>query len=135
MARYSRFGIWSARSPLASAACVAVVAAAMLASGCGAKKTVALDVDLYLHAGPTEANDVLLQAGIGKRLADDAVTKRAIVHVRVTGGVVALNGAVRSQAIREAAVRIARETVVTLNGTLIQPVGEIGNHLDVDSIQ
>jgi hypothetical protein len=110
----------------------AIVVAALFISGCGAeRRTVGLDVDVFLHPGSTDANDVLLQTGITKRLADDAETQRGIIHVRVVEGVVVLSGAVRSSEMRERAELIARETVVKLNEAPIRAVGAVTNRIEI----
>ena len=132
MASGSRCAIWRMRF-FHRVACGALIAAALLASGCGTKKkTLGLDVDLYLHATSADATDILLQTGISKRLAESDATRSARVHVRVTAGGVALTGAVRNRAVSDAAERIAKETELTLNGASIRPVGEIRNQLDIE---
>lgn len=98
-----------------------LIAGALLMAGCsGNKKTVGLDVDVYLHPTSSDSTDILLQAGIDKRLADNPSTKGGVIHVRVTGGSVTLTGTVRNQAAKDAAEQIARDTEITLNGAAIR---------------
>jgi len=111
----------------------ALVLGALLFSGCsGNKKTVGLDVDLYLHASSSDPADVMLQAGIGKRLDASDVSKTGTVHVRVVDGVVTLSGTVRNAAGKSEAERIAMSTELTLNGTPIRPAGAVRNQLTVE---
>lgn len=114
-------------------AALLLAALGLPAGGCGSsgKRTVGLDVDVYLHPTSSESNDILLQAGIDKRLAENESTKNGIVHVRVAGGTVTLTGAVKNSTIKDAAERIARETVVSLNGTPIRPEQNIRNQIDI----
>jgi hypothetical protein len=112
---------------------VGLIVGAMLVSGCGAKKqTVGLDVDVYLHPSSSDSTDLLLQAGIDKRLADTPATKSSLIHVRVSGGIVTLTGTVKSPTTREAAERITRETELTLNGTPIRVRNDIRNQIAVE---
>ena len=64
---------------------VAALLTASFAFGCGGpeRRTVGLDVDLFLNPTSGDLTDVLLQTGITKRLADDNDTKSQIIHVRV----------------------------------------------------
>jgi hypothetical protein len=111
---------------------IGLIVGAMLMSGCGAKKqTVGLDVDVYLHPSSSDSTDLLLQAGIDKRLADTPATKSSLIHVRVSGGIVTLTGTVKSPTVREAAGQIARETELTLNGTAIRVSNDIRNQIEV----
>jgi osmotically-inducible protein OsmY len=104
-----------------------------LIGGCGGaeKKTVGLDVDLYLHPTSPDSSDVLLQAGIDRRLAEAEETKGSIIHVRVTGGVINLTGAVKSKTTKEKAEEIAMKTDVKLNGVSIWPDKKMNNQIDV----
>jgi hypothetical protein len=113
---------------------LAVIAGLLLMTGCsGNKKTVGLDLDVYLHPTSSDSTDILLQAGIDKRLADIPSTKGSLVHVRVTGGIVTLTGTVKNPATKDAAEQIARETEVTLNGTAIHVAREnIRNQITVE---
>lgn len=110
------------------------IAGALLIAGCsGNKKTVGLDLDVYLHPSSSDSTDILLQAGIDRRLANDPATKSSLIHVRVTGGIVTLTGAVKNLAAKDAAERIARETELTLNGTAIRVATEnVRNQISVE---
>jgi BON domain-containing protein len=111
-----------------------LLAGVLLMTGCSAnKKTVGLDLDVYLHPTSADSTDILLQAGIDKRLADTPSTKGILVHVRVTGGIVTLTGTVKNPATKDAAEQIARETEVTVNGTAIRAAREnIRNQITVE---
>jgi hypothetical protein len=104
-----------------------------LIAGCGGaeKKTVGLDVDLYLHPTSSDSADVLLQAGIDRRLAEAEAIKGSIIHVRVTDGVITLTGAVKSKTTKEKAEEIAMSTDVKLNGVSIWPNKKMNNQIDV----
>ena len=109
-----------------------VIAVLLTGPGCSSKKKgVGLNVDLYLHPSSADPTDVILEAGIGKRLDASSVARNASIHVRVVDGVVTLSGAVASDPDKAEAERIARETELTLNGTAIRPAGAIKNQLDV----
>jgi osmotically-inducible protein OsmY len=113
-------------------AALIVVSLSFLAGCAGPeKKAIGLDVDVYLHPTSSDSSDVLLQAGIDKRLAESDALKGSIVHVRVTAGVVMLNGAVKSQAAKDAAQQIAQQTNVTLNGVQILPDRKITNQIEI----
>jgi len=103
-------------------------------AGCGGNlKTVGLDVDVYLHPTSSDSSDILLQAGIERRLADNPATKGSLIHVRVVGGIVTLTGAVKNPAAKDAAEQTARETEVTLNGTAIRVAREnVRNQITVE---
>ena len=105
----------------------------ILISGCGGaeKKAVGLDVDVYLHPSSSDSADILLQAGIDRRLAEAEATKGGIIHVRVTGGVITLTGAVKSDAAKKRAEEIALSTDVKLNGVAIWPDKKIQNQIEV----
>jgi hypothetical protein len=120
--------------PSLSRSTVVVIISALLVAGCSSshKKSVGLDVDLYLHASSSDPADVMLQAGIGKRLEASDAAKRGTVHVRVVDGVVTLSGTVKEAAEKTEAERIARETEMTLNGTPIRAAGTIRNQLEVE---
>jgi osmotically-inducible protein OsmY len=121
MATRSRSTICSRSSSRSSLIGIVLIAGALLMAGCsGNKKTVGLDVDVYLHPSSSDTTDILLQAGIDKRLADSPSTKGALIHVRVSGGLVTLTGAAKNLATKDAAGQIARETELTLNGTAIR---------------
>jgi hypothetical protein len=107
---------------------------ALLTVGCsGNKKTVGLDLDVYLHPTSSDSTDILLQAGIDKRLADIPSTKGSLIHVRVIGGIVTLTGTVKNPATKDAAEQIARETEVTLNGAAIRVAKEsVRNQITVE---
>ena len=113
-------------------AAVFVLVVAML-SGCGGpeRRTVGLDVDVFLHPGSSDLTDVLLQTGIAKRLADDDQTQNGIIHVRVVNLMVVLSGAVRSEAIKNRAEDIAESTVVRVNEASIQTNVPINNRIEV----
>ena len=112
---------------------IVLVAGTLLLAACGAKKkTVGLDVDVYLHATSSASADVMLQAGIESRLAASTVAQNGVVHVRVFDGVVTLSGAVKSAAIKTQAEQIARSTELTLNGVAIRGAGAIKNQIDVE---
>src|SRR5262245_44144051 len=51
-----------------------------LVAGCGGaeKKTLGLDVDVYLHPTSSDSADLLLQAGIDRRLAETETVKGSI---------------------------------------------------------
>ena len=137
MAKHSISAICSKTSKccggrLTSRLSAAFILAALLISGCGPqRRTVGLDVDLFLNPGSSDLNDVLLQTGISKRLEDDKETKNGIIHVRVVNGMVILSGAVSSGAIKAKAETIAKETVVKLNDATLQSQGAINNRIEV----
>ena len=102
-------------------------------AGCSSKKkSIGLDVDVFLHASSSDPSDVMLQAGIGKRLDTSEAAKSGTIHVRVVDGVVTLSGTVRNETGKTEAERIARETEMTLNGAPIRPAGAIRNQLTVE---
>jgi osmotically-inducible protein OsmY len=113
---------------------IVLIAGALQMAGCGGNmKTVGLDVDVYLHPTSSDSSDILLQAGIDRRLADSPATKGTLVHVRVIGGIVTLTGAVKNSATKDGAEQIARETEVTLNGTAIRVAREnVRNQITVE---
>ena len=132
MVTRSRWATCWRSSSVTSGAWIGLVLSAMLVSGCAARKqTVGLDVDVYLHPSSSDSHDLLLQAGIDKRLADTPATKSSLIHVRVSGGIVTLTGTVKSPATREAAEQITRETELTLNGTAIRARNDIRNQIEV----
>ena len=89
MAARSRWTTFWRSSSINSRICLAVIASALLIAGCsGNKKTVGLDLDVYLHPSSSDSADILLQAGIDRRLSDNPATKGSLIHVRVTGGLV-----------------------------------------------
>ena len=130
MARQSNYGVCSAASVLNRRILFFFI---ILLSGCASQKktTVGLDVDVYMHPTSADPADILLQTGIGKRLAEDSVTKSGIIHVRVNNGMVILSGAVKSDAIKSKARQVALDTEVRLNGTAILPDRRIENQIEV----
>jgi osmotically-inducible protein OsmY len=133
MVTRSRWATCSRFSSMTSRAGIGLIVSAVLLSGCAStKQTVGLDVDVYLHPSSSDSTDVLLQAGIDKRLADTPATKNSLIHVRVFGGIVTLTGTVKSQTIREVAEQITRETELTLNGTAIRVANDIRNQIEVE---
>jgi osmotically-inducible protein OsmY len=123
------------RSFLSSGIRVILFLSIVLISGCGADKktTLGLDVDVYLHPSSSDPADILLQAGIDKRLGEDETTKNGIIHVRVVGGVVTLSGTAKSNAVKDKAQQIARETDVKLDGSSIWPAAarKINNQIEI----
>lgn len=116
---------------MAKASLTAIVLA-FLVAGCGPeKRTVGLDVDVYLHPGSSDLADVLLQTGISRRLEQDPETKDGIIHVRVVNGLVVLSGAVGSEAAKQKAESIALSTVVRVNDEPIQARMPVSNRIDV----
>jgi osmotically-inducible protein OsmY len=110
----------------------ALVVGGLVLSGCGPeKRTVGLDVDVFLHPNSAELTDVLLQTAITKRLADDEQTQRGIIHVRVVDGAIVLSGAVRSSDLKNRAEMIARETVLKLNETPIRSTAPVSNRIEI----
>lgn len=110
---------------------VAVVLA-IFVSACGSeRRTVGLDVDVFLNTSSSDLVDVLLQTGIAKRLADDKETQDGIIHVRVVNRMVILSGAVRSSDLKTRAETIAKETVVKLNEASIQANAPITNRIEI----
>jgi osmotically-inducible protein OsmY len=110
----------------------AMIAGLILLNACGPeRRTVGLDVDVFLHPSSSDLADVLLQTGIAKRLADDAQTQRGIIHVRVLNGMVVLSGAVNSSDVKARAETIARETVVKLNEAPIQASAPVTNQIEI----
>ena len=134
MATRSRSTIFSRSSSRSSLIGIVLIAGALLMAGCGGNlKTVGLDVDVYLHPTSSDSSDILLQAGIERRLADNPATKGSLIHVRVVGGIVTLTGAVKNPAVKDAAEQTARETEVTLNGTAIRVAREnVRNQITVE---
>ena len=117
-----------------SRALAALIFASLFLSGCGPeRRTVGLDVDVFLHPSSSDLTDVLLQTGITKRLEADADTRLGIIHVRVVNGMVVLSGAVGSARAKDRAEQIARETVLTLNGEEIKATTPISNLIEVQS--
>jgi hypothetical protein len=104
-----------------------------LIAGCGGaeKKTVGLDVDVYLHPSSSDSADLLLQAGIDRRLAEAETMKGAIIHVRVTNGLITLTGAVKTATAKRTAEEIAMTTDVKLNGASIWPEKKMNNQIDI----
>ena len=112
----------------------ALILASLFLSGCGPeRRTVGLDVDVFLHPSSSDLTDVLLQTGIAKRLEADADTKLGIIHVRVVNGMVVLSGAVGSARAKDRAEQIARETILTLNGEEIKATTPISNLIEIQS--
>ena len=111
----------------------AVILASVFLFGCGGpeRRTVGLDVDVFLHPSSSDFSDVLLQTGIAKRIADDEQTGRGVIHVRVVNQVVVLSGAVGSSELKERAETIARETVVKLNEAPIRSTSPVSNRIEI----
>jgi osmotically-inducible protein OsmY len=123
----SKCGVRMTRSKL-----VFLILLSVSMAACGPeRRTVGLDVDVFLHPGSSDLSDVLLQTGIAKRLADDQETQRGIIHVRVVNLMVILSGAVGNQDMKARAQRIAEETVVKLNEVPIQTKVEVSNRIEV----
>jgi osmotically-inducible protein OsmY len=95
------------------------------------KKTLGLDVDVYVHPSSSDSADILLQAGIDRRLAEAETLRGSIIHVRVVGGVITLTGAVKSDALKRTAQEIAEHTDVKLNGVAIWPEKKVQNQIEV----
>jgi hypothetical protein len=110
-----------------------LILAGVLSCGCGPeRKTVGLDLDVFLHPGSSDLSDVLLQTGIAKRLEDDAETRRAIIHVRVVNRMVILSGAAGSENTKARAGQIAKDTTVRLNeGPPIRTELPVTNRIEV----
>lgn len=121
MAIRSRSTICSRSSSSSSLIAIVLLGSALLLTGCsGNKKTLGLDLDVYLHPTSSDSADILLQTGIDRRLADSPQTKAGLIHVRVSGGIVTLTGTVKNLATKDAAEQIARETELALNGIAIR---------------
>ncbi len=93
----------------------ALVALSVTLAGCGSKKLIRLDVDLYLHPQASQPTDLVLQAAIRKRLAEFQEKRPVIVHVRVLEGIVFLSGTAKTEEDIQTVDWIARTTEVTLH--------------------
>ena len=113
---------------------VAALLAALALYGCGGQKksTIGLDVDVYMHPTSADPADILLQAGISKRLAEDIAARDGLIHVRVADGLVILSGAVKSDNVRQKAEQIAQSTDVRINGEPVLPQRKISNQIEVE---
>ncbi|HZP02006.1 MAG TPA: BON domain-containing protein [Terriglobia bacterium] len=109
--------------------------AAAFSIGCSRheRPVAALDVNLYLHPEAANADDLILETAIQKRLAANEATRSATIHVRVIDRTVFLSGAVDSVKAKEEAARVAESTEITLNGEPIKPSLPVRNSITTDS--
>jgi osmotically-inducible protein OsmY len=109
---------------------LAAVAAAAMLAGCSERANrVDLGVDVYLHPQSGTADDLILQAAIRKKLAEDLPANSGNVYVRVVERNVFLSGTVKSQDVKALAVKAAETVDVRIDGNPIKPASVKGDSI------
>jgi BON domain len=109
---------------------VLIALAVAVTTGCGKKNRIGLDVDLYLYPEAASGDDLLLQTAVRKQLSENSATQKSLIHARVVDKIVFLTGTVATQEEKDAADRLAHQTIVTLNGVSLR-VSDVKDNINV----
>ena len=112
----------------------AVAMLAFLLAGCSQRSNrVDLGVDLYLHPQSGNAEDLILQAAIRKKILDTLPPNSGIVYVRVVEKIVFLSGTLKSDQVKSLARETAEKVDIRLDGAPLKPQSVHVEDLNVGS--